>query len=129
MGKIRLLIIDDHVKVRDALQVSLGNKPNLEVLTSDAAPETLIQTVESIAPDVVIFEPKSQDGDGVEACRRILSVKCQPVVIVLTSYHSEQEEMNFVELGVSRYLLKDVDTQSLYEEIVASYADRQAHDN
>ena len=129
MAKILLLIIDDHARVRDALQVSLGNKPNLEVLTSDAEPATLTQTVDSIAPDVVIFEPKSLNGDGVDACQRILAAKCQPAVIVLTSYHSEQEEMNFVELGVSRYLLKDVDTQRLYEEILASYAERQAHDS
>jgi DNA-binding NarL/FixJ family response regulator len=128
MQQLRLLIVDDHVRVRDALQVSLSNMPDLEVLTSDADPETLTQTVEEIAPDVVIFEPKRLNGHGVEACRTILAAPCNPVVIVLTSYYSEREEMNVRELGVSRYLLKDIDSQRLYEEILASYAERRAAD-
>jgi DNA-binding NarL/FixJ family response regulator len=126
MDKIRLLIIDDHVSVRDALQVSLGNKPALEVVTSDAALSTVVEIIDAIAPDVVLFEPKGLNGEGLQTCRHILAAKSGPAVIVLTSYRSEQEAMVLSELGVSRYLLKDIDTQSLYKEILSSYAERQA---
>lgn len=126
MDKIRLLVIDDHIGVRDALQVSLSNRTDLEVLTAAADPGSLMQTVDTVTPEVVIFEPKNVNGEGVDTCRRILAAECQPVVLVLTSYRDEQEEMNLVELGVSRYLLKEVDSQRLYEEILAAHAERRA---
>jgi DNA-binding NarL/FixJ family response regulator len=125
MKKIRLLIVDDHIDVRDALQVSLSSKPHLEVLTSDADLQTVAQTLGSVAPDVVLFEPKSLSNKGLQTCRTILASESQPAVIILTSYHSEKEAMVLSELGVSRYLLKDIDSQRLYDEILQCYAERQ----
>jgi DNA-binding NarL/FixJ family response regulator len=125
MDTIRLLIVDDHVGVREALQVSLSSKPYLEVMTSDADLNTVVETIDVIAPDVVLFEPKSLNNQGLQTCRHILAAKSEPVVIVLTSYRNEKEAMVLSELGVSRYLLKDIDSQSLYEEILRCYAERQ----
>ena len=55
----------------------------------------------------------------------ILAAKSSPAVVVLTSYHDEQEEMVLSELGVSRYLLKDIDSNGLYQEIIGSYTERE----
>lgn len=125
MNKICLLIVDDHVDVRDALQVSLSSKPRLEVLTSNADLQSVVETLQTVAPDVVLFEPKSLSNKGLQTCRTILTSDSQPAVIVLTSYHSEKEALVLSELGVSRYLLKDIDSQRLYDEILQCYAERQ----
>jgi DNA-binding NarL/FixJ family response regulator len=127
MNTIRLLIVDDHMTVRDALQVSLGSKPSLEVLACDCDLNSVTDCVNKYAPDVVLFEPKNLNGKGFEACRRIMAARPEPAVIVLTSYSNEQEAMILAELGVRRYLLKDIDTQSLYSEILSSYAENKKH--
>ena len=127
MGRrIRLLIIDDNVSVREALRVTLSSKPDLDVLAcSAAAPRTVIEAVRASDPDVVLVEPKSLKDKGLETCGHILAAKSSPAVVVLTSYHDEQEEMVLSELGVSRYLLKDIDSNGLYQEIIDSYTERE----
>ena len=126
MDTIRLLIIDDNTRVRDALQATLSNRPRLEVYACDASLNAATTMVGAVAPDVVLFEPKSSDGKGLELCRRILSSELPPALVVLTTYRDEQEAMGLSELGVSRYLLKDIDFQWLYQEILDTYAEQPA---
>lgn len=126
MDTIRVLIVDDHVGVRDALQVALGSKPNLHVMASDADFGTIVETIETTAPEVVLLEPKSFNGRGLETCREILSTDAPPAVIVLTSWRSEREELVLRELGIRRYLLKDIDTTRLYEDILTIHAERSS---
>lgn len=128
-SKIRVLIIDDNVGVRVALNLALASKPNLEVIASGAQKDSAVQLVASLQPDVVIMEPKSLNGQGYQTCKDIVESEYHPVVITLTSYYDDQEALILAELGASRYLLKDIDTQSLYEEILLSYAERTQHAN
>lgn len=126
---IRLLIIDDYVSVRQALRVSLGKKPGLEVKAVNGDLQTAIDAVNGFAPDIVLFEPKSVNGKGYETCRSILEAPTRPAVIVHTSYRNEQEAMILAELGVCNYLLKDIGTQSLYEAILACHDARTGHES
>jgi DNA-binding NarL/FixJ family response regulator len=44
----------------------------------------------------------------------------QPAVVILTSFYDEREALVLSELGVQRYMLKDIDTQRLADEILAA---------
>ncbi|MCS7177990.1 MAG: response regulator transcription factor [Anaerolineae bacterium] len=117
MGWIRVLIIDEHDAVRQALEARLGSVEGVEVVGCTGCwQEGVLLAVEKV-PDVVILETKRSDGQGMAALRR-LKAECPGVqTIVLTSYPDPEERRQALEAGAARYLLKEIDSAYLVREI------------
>jgi DNA-binding NarL/FixJ family response regulator len=120
MTPARLLIIDDHDAVREALEVRLDNTAGLEVVGCTGCWETGLQETAELKPDAVLLETKRTDGQGLEALRRLIERCPRANIIVLTSYLDTNERMQARRIGAARYLLKDIDTPQLVREIRAS---------
>jgi two-component system response regulator DevR len=120
MGRTRLLIIDEHRAVRQALVSRLQQTGKLEVVGSTGSSEEGLLQVEALRPNIVLLETKRSDGTGLETCRRIARSHPDTVVFVLTSYDDEDERQAAYMAGATRYLLKDIDSTRLVYEILNS---------
>jgi two-component system response regulator DevR len=120
MGRTRLLIIDEHRAVRQALVSRLQQSGRLEVVGSTGSSEEGLLQVEALQPSIVLLETKRSDGMGLETCRRIARCHPKTAVIVLTSYDDEIERQAAYMAGAARYLLKDIDSNQLVDEILRS---------
>jgi DNA-binding NarL/FixJ family response regulator len=119
MAPARLLIIDEHDTVREALEARLDADAGLEVVGCTGCWRAGLQEAERLKPDVVLLETKRADGEGLEALR-CLTARCPSAsVVVLTSYHDADEESEAIAMGAARYVLKDIDTPQLVREIQA----------
>lgn len=119
--RIRLLIIDENPVVRQALATRLSTIPELDVLESVDPPRDVERTVALKRPDVVLIEPKRLNGHGLELIESLASRPEAPMIIVLTSYRDDTEELVASELGISCYMLKDIDSQALVDTILACH--------
>lgn len=120
MSPARLLIIDEHDTVREALEARLNASPGLEVVGCTGCWETGLEEAISKRPDAVLLETKRTDGQGLEALR-CLSEQCPfTSIVVLTSYLDADEQEEALQAGAARYLLKDIDTPQLAREIEAA---------
>lgn len=120
MERTRLLIIDEHRAVRQALVSRLQQTGKLEVVASTGSTQEGILQVEALRPNIVLLETKRSDGTGLEACRQIARSNPDTVVIVLTSYDDEDERQAAYMAGAASYLLKDIDSTQLVCEILNS---------
>ena len=120
MDRTRLLIIDEHKAVRQALVSRLQQTGELEVIGSTGSNKEGVLQVEALRPNVVLLETKRSDGTGLETCRRIARSHPDTAVIVLTSYDDEEERQAAYMAGATRYLLKDIDSAQLLREILDS---------
>ena len=126
MNPTRLLIIDDHDDVREALESRLNATPDVEIIGCTGCWETGLQKALELHPEVMLLETKRADGQGLEALQ-CLSDQCPgAAVIVLTSYPDADERAAARSAGAVRYLLKDIDTAQLVTEI-RSVALHQRH--
>jgi DNA-binding NarL/FixJ family response regulator len=121
MDRTRLVIIDEHEAVRQALISRLQQTGELEVVGSTGSIEEGLLQVEALRPNVVLLETKRSDGMGLETCRRIVRSHSDTTVIVLTSYEDEEERQAVYMAGAARYILKDIDSAQLLCEILDSY--------
>ena len=117
MNPTRLLIIDDHDAVREALRARLGALPEIEVVGCTGSWEVGLQRALELEPDVVLIETKRADGEGLEALQCITDRCSCADVIVLTSYLDAEERAAARSSGAARYLLKDIDSTRLVSEI------------
>lgn len=121
MERVRLLIIDENPQVRRALETRLRSMPQLEVLGSVGSAVEAERALHKIAPDVVLIEPKRLNGEGISLIQSLVSTPTPPLIIVLTSYRDENEELVATELGISCYMLKEIDSEALLEAILSCH--------
>ncbi len=117
MDLTRLLIIDDHDGVREALKARLDAMPDVDVVGCTGNWRTGLETALKLEPDVVLLETKRADGQGLEALACLTDECACSDVMVLTSYAEAQEKATAHAQGAVRYLLKDIDTTQLVREI------------
>ncbi len=112
---IRVLILEEHVQVRQALEANFRDSLSLAVVKSTGQYAQALQHIEAFQPDVVLMECKAVEGlETLKAVRR--AAPWLPV-IVLTSYLDSFEEEQVLSLGAAAYVLKTLDTHSLIEQI------------
>lgn len=128
MGKIKLLIIDEHHAVRTALGVRLRSAIDIEVLATANDVEEGLAQIEAGQPDVVLFGLKSirrRDlGATIDAVANLSSLGVP--VVVLTSYADDIERELLAQAGARRYLLKDINSAQLIGEIRATVSEHEA---
>jgi DNA-binding NarL/FixJ family response regulator len=120
MVPTRLLIIDDHDVVREALEARLHTTAQVEIVGCTGCWRTGLRDAVRLQPDVVLLETKRADGQGLEALRHLARECPSTNIIVLTSYPDAEEQMEALRMGAMRYILKDIDTSQLIREIQVS---------
>ena len=101
---LTLLIVDGHQGVREALLRRLRHAPGIRAVAAVGSIEPAVRLTQELAPDTVLYDPKTVEGDAVEAIGRLAAGgRC---VIVLTSSLGEGEETALARAGAAAILLK-----------------------
>jgi DNA-binding NarL/FixJ family response regulator len=120
-AKIRLLLVDDQMIIRQGLRSLLEAKPDLEVVGEAENGKAAIAQVETLQPDVVLMDVRMPVMDGVAATRVICQQFSQTKVLVLTTFDDDEYVSQAMRLGARGYLLKDTHSDDLAAAIRAVY--------
>jgi DNA-binding NarL/FixJ family response regulator len=102
----KVMIVDDHPLMRQGLRQALERQPHLAIVAECSNGYEALQSVQRLAPDLVIMDVHLPDLSGVEVSRRILA-EIPGVKVVILSADSDRELVDeALEVGVSGYLLK-----------------------
>ncbi len=115
--KIRILLVDDHAVVRLGLKSFFATTPDIEVAGEASNGYEAIQVAQDLLPDVILMDLLMPGMDGVEATRQIKAKLPGIEVIVLTSYHEDENIFPAIRAGALSYLLKDIDPDELSDAI------------
>lgn len=119
LDRIRVLIVDDHAVLRSGLAVLLNARPDLEVVGEAGSGEEAIDKVASLQPDVLLLDIAMPGMGGLEAARLIRKQAPNVRIIVLTMYNDEAYLRQFLEAGVSGFILKRAADTELVDAIRA----------
>ena len=120
MGKLRILIADDHTLVRQGLRKILETQPGWEVIAEAGDGREAVQQTLQLKPDVVILDLAMPRLNGVEAVQQIeRRANGNTRVLVLTMYADEAYVTRAVRAGASGYLLKDSADTDLIRAVTA----------
>lgn len=107
MGKIRVLLVDDHALVRRGFRRLLEDDPEIEVIGEAGDGAEAIELAHRTEPDVVVLDYALPVQNGPYTARKILAGKPKLRVLML-SMHSEPSYIaNSKAAGAHGYLLKN----------------------
>ena len=119
MGKIAVLLADDHILMREGTRQLLECNEDFEVV---AEADDGLQAVELAAqwqPDVILMDIAMPKLNGIGATKQIKAICPSTAVLILTAYDDDQYVFALLEAGAAGYLLKDVRSLDLVEAIRA----------
>jgi NarL family two-component system response regulator LiaR len=118
---IRVMIVDDHVIVREGLRALLTKSEDMEIVGEASNGQEAIQQIESTKPDVVLMDLVMPEMDGIEAIKRITAENENIRILVITAYSGDDLVFPAIKAGAHGYLLKDSGSERLVEAIRQVY--------
>ena len=122
MEKIKVLLAEDHVVVREGTRELIQHEPDMEVVGEAGDGEEAVELTTKLRPDVVIMDIAMPKLNGIEATKQIKALHPATVILILTAYDNDQYIFALLEAGAAGYLLKNVRSRELIEAIRAVYA-------
>lgn len=123
MGKIKVLVADDHTILRQGIKALLDNQAEIEVIGEAKDGREALTLIERLLPDVILMDIAMPGLNGLEATRRIKKKFPKIKVLVLTMYTNEEYVFQILNAGANGYLVKETAFQDLISAIRAVYRD------
>ncbi|MFI0962832.1 response regulator [Streptomyces sp. NPDC021080] len=107
MTVIRLVLVDDDPLVRAGLALMLGGAEDVEIVGEAADGGEVEELVDRVRPDVVLMDIRMPGVDGLTATERLRGREKAPHVVVLTTFHADEQVLRALRAGAAGFVLKD----------------------
>jgi NarL family two-component system response regulator LiaR len=118
---ITVLIVDDHVVVRQGLRTYLELQDGIDIVGEASNGVEAIKKTLKLEPDVVFMDLVMPELDGIAGARETGALSTKTKVIALTSFAVDDKIFPAIEAGAAGYLLKDVSPTDLVNAIRATH--------
>lgn len=118
---IRVLIVDDHTLVREAVSHGLSKYDDIQIVDQAPNGEKCLELVKLHHPHIVLMDVKMDGIGGLEATRRITQSYPNTKVIAVTVCDNNVFPTRFLQAGAFGYLTKDVPLEKIVDAIRTVY--------
>lgn len=116
MEKIKVLIADDIMILRQGLKAVLEQDNDIQVVTLAENGKEAFEKCAAFNPDVVLMDMRMPDYDGAYGIRSIKEKHPDIKVLVLTTFDDEETIEKAISSGADGYILKEMED----EKVIAS---------
>jgi DNA-binding NarL/FixJ family response regulator len=117
MENIRLLIIDDHPMMREALITALADEKDMQIVGEAADGIEGVRLAEECKPDVILMDLLMPGMDGLESIAMIIETNPEAKILVVTSLEDEDKVLAAIQAGALGYFPKTAPRTFLLEAI------------
>jgi two-component system NarL family response regulator len=103
---IRIMLVDDHTMVREALRTVLEQDSGMQVVAEVGDGETALRMAEELAPDVVVMDIALPGQSGIEVTRRLTALHPKIKVLALSTYLDRRIVQQMLDVGARGYIAK-----------------------
>lgn len=107
MSKIRVILADDHVIVRNGIKILLESNGDVQVIAEASNGEEALEKAKLLKPDIMISDIKMPIMNGIEATAKLKKYSPGTKALILSMHDDEEYIIKSIESGAAGYLLKD----------------------
>ena len=116
---IRLMLVDDHRMLREALRGILEKAGDIELVAEADDGAAALELARALAPDVVVMDIGLVGMSGIEATRRMLAANPAIKVLGLSTFGDRRMVVQMLEAGARGYVVKSAGSEELLRGIRA----------
>lgn len=117
MGKIRVVLADDHTLVREGFRSLLKEERSIEVVGEASDGREAVVLAKKLVPDVIVLDISMPLLNGIQATQQIRK-SCLKINVLILSMHRDEEYVREVfHAGAGGYLLKHTTGSDLVRAI------------
>ena len=105
--KITVLIADDHAIVREGLKHLLQTAADIEAVGEAQTGEAAVRQARRLKPHVVLLDIAMPVLNGIDAARQIRKHVPSARILMLSTYHQDQEVREAMAAGAHGYMMKE----------------------
>ena len=113
---IRILIADDHLISREAIQTLFMDQTDLEIVGLAADGLEVALLAQETEPDLLMMEIMPY-ADGIQAARKIKSKLPQTAILVFSAYGDNNYILQMLQCGVQGYFLKTAPKEEILKAV------------
>jgi DNA-binding NarL/FixJ family response regulator len=118
---IRVLLVDDHQLLTDALSRVLAREPDI-VMAGVAATVAQVRSVIRPDVDVVLMDYRLPDGTGIDATRIVKAQAPLARVVMLTAIADDETVLESIQAGADGYITKNRAMEDVVGAVRAAHA-------
>ncbi len=121
---IRVVLVDDHAMVREALAQLLEESGAVTVAGQAAARHEAVRVVTELAPDVLVLDYNIPEGGALPVIEHVVKSASNTRILVLTVHESSHYAVRVLEAGAHGFLPKSAAARELVDAIRAVHEGR-----
>lgn len=118
MGKLNILIVDDHKLFREGLKFLLSNLEEVGEVWEASDGDIFLGMLKTCSPDLVLMDIEMPKVNGIEATARALEINPNLKIMALSMYGDEEYFQKMVDAGVCGFLLKNSEFSEVKKAIL-----------
>ncbi|PKO87896.1 MAG: DNA-binding response regulator [Betaproteobacteria bacterium HGW-Betaproteobacteria-10] len=116
---IRLMLVDDHKILRDALRAVLEHEADIALVAETDDPTKVVELARQHQPDIVIMDIGMPQISGIEATRHLLNALPATKVLALSTHSERRIILEMLDAGASGYVVKSAGQDELLRAVRA----------
>lgn len=116
---IRVLLVEDHRMVREALCDLLSKEPDIEISGQAGDAQEALAQVAALQPDVVVLDIRLPDINGIEVAARLRESRNSVKIVALSAFADKRFVTAMVKSGATAYVTKSAAGTELVRAIRA----------
>jgi len=116
-SRTRILVVDDHPAVREALASRIGGQSDLEVCGEAEDIHEALHLIETTKPDLAVVDISLKTGNGIDLIKRVRSRNDQVRILVWSMHPESLYAERSLRAGAMGYINKDQATDRIIDAI------------
>ena len=113
MGTLRVVTVDDHQLMLDAIRITLEEAEGIEVVGEALSGSEALPLIARTLPDIVLLDIRMPNMDGLACLGRIRERHPNIKVVILSGIDEPEQIRTALEQGACAFVVKHVDPQDL----------------
>jgi two-component system nitrate/nitrite response regulator NarL len=121
MKKIRILLIEDNRLLREGISALLKKQPDMNVIATVGNGENILLIMGKLNPNVVLLDLGLRSQNSLQIVKLVKKNFLETKIIVMDLIPLQADVFEFVQAGVSGFMLKDISVMELLKTIRSVY--------
>ena len=118
--RLRILLADDHVTVRQGLKMLIDSQDDMTVVSEASDGTAAVEQARTVRPDVVVMDISMPGMNGLVATRTLKRIQPDSVIVILTRHGDDAYLQELLRAGADGYVLKQSAASELLQAIRAT---------